>query len=114
MPFYDIQMMITDEQSQRLCDLFAYERARGGMVSDEVYRANVAMVLSDDNCFRYVAMLCCLFFRKDPFLLACCLQKDPHAVIMDDLALLQSRAVTGGSSSTLSLFCPCLRLASCT
>ena len=47
-------MILVEETSQRLLDLYHYERARtaAGAMAESTYRSNARLVLEGDDCFR--------------------------------------------------------------
>ncbi|KAL4448880.1 hypothetical protein ABPG77_007597 [Micractinium sp. CCAP 211/92] len=48
-----IQLVLQEEQSHRLVELWRYEDARGTPVADAVYHANTHVLLQGDACFRF-------------------------------------------------------------
>jgi len=53
-----LQMLLVEETSQRLLDLYTYERQRGsaGSMCEGTYRNNARMVLEGDDCFQMEQM----------------------------------------------------------
>jgi len=53
-----LQMILVEETSQRLLDLYHYERQRvsAGSMSEATYRSNARMLLEGDDCFRMEQM----------------------------------------------------------
>ncbi|PRW32936.1 SIN3 component of histone deacetylase complex isoform C [Chlorella sorokiniana] len=48
-----VQLVLQEEQSHRLVELWRYEAARGVPVVDAVYHANAHVLLQGDTCFRW-------------------------------------------------------------
>ena len=53
-----LQMLLVEETSQKLLDLYEYERQRAsaGSMAESTYRSNARMVLEGDDCFRMEQM----------------------------------------------------------
>jgi len=53
-----LQMLLVEETSQKLLELYEYERQRNsaGALSEATYRSNARMVLEGDDCFRMEQM----------------------------------------------------------
>ena len=48
-----LQLILADDASMKLAELYRYERSRGGRVIDAVYYQNAHIILHEDSTFRF-------------------------------------------------------------
>ena len=48
-----LQLILADDASMKLAELYHYERSRGGKVIDAVYYQNAHIILHEDITFRF-------------------------------------------------------------